>query len=266
MGEVLVALPMYDWPEIQKFNDQFYVALKGELQQAGFRPPEQLDRSTGVPEIWFENELLLSQTCGLPFVTLLKDQVALVGTPAYELDCDAGRYYSVIVVRNEAPIDTLDDLAGKRFSYNERGSQSGYAATKTALLDVEELRGEIFESHKSGSHRLSIQSVAAGIADFAAIDAVTWEIAKCHEPAAQQLRVLTRTDPTPGLPFITALRPKEEVERISVAVEETIRALNDDVREALFLKGFEKTTLRQYGGIEGRMRNNANHYLFKDEL
>lgn len=266
MGGVLVSLPMYDWPELQKFNDQFYAALKESLHQTDLNPPERLDRSTKVPEIWLENKLLLSQTCGLPFVTLLKDQVVLVGTPAYELDCDVGNYYSVIVVRKEAPINTLADLSGKYFSYNERGSQSGYQAAKTALLAVDELRGEVFKSRKSGSHRLSIQTVAAGIADFAAIDAVTWEIAKRHEPAAQYLRVLARTDPTPGLPFITALRPEEEVRRIFVAVEETIQSLDAGVRDALFLKGFEKTTLRQYQGIEGRMRNNDNHYLFKDEV
>ncbi len=266
MGGTLVSLPMYDWPEIKASTDLFYQALRGSLEQSGFGVPDRLDRSIDVADLWLDKRLLLAQTCGLPFVTLLKGRVALVGTPAYELNCDAGDYYSVIVVRNEAPIVSLADLAGRRFSYNETGSQSGYAALKTTLLGVKELRGDVFETHKSGSHRLSIQAVAAGIADFAAIDAVTWEIAQRHEPAAQQLRVLAKTDPTPGLPFITALRPKEEIDRIAGAVEAAIASLDEMVKADLFLKGFKKTTIGQYEGIESRMRNNGNHYLFKNEI
>jgi ABC-type phosphate/phosphonate transport system substrate-binding protein len=56
----------------------------------------------------------------------------------------------------------------------------------------------------TGSHRASAQAVAAGEADLAAIDAVTWRMLERWEPVAVGLRVVALTAPTPGLPLIAA--------------------------------------------------------------
>ncbi|WP_085906933.1 phosphate/phosphite/phosphonate ABC transporter substrate-binding protein [Kiloniella majae] len=257
MSEVIVSLPMYDWPEVQTYNDQFYKELRTSLADQGFIAPPDLDRTTAPVEQWLDSNLLLSQTCGLPFKTLLKDKVSLVGTPSYGINCGAGSYYSVIVVHQDASIDTLDDLQGLTFAYNDKGSQSGYAAllyTLSALDNDEKSLVKSFNSSfESGSHRASIQAVAMGQADFAAIDALSWELALRHEPAAQKLRVIATSEPTPTLPFITARRSRKEIDRLHMAVVDAMISLDEETREALLLIGFSPLKERDYDVIETRL-------------
>ena len=56
----------------------------------------------------------------------------------------------------------------------------------------------------TGAHVASVERVAAGTADVAAIDLVTWGYCQRHQAAAGRLRVLRLTEPTPGLPDIAA--------------------------------------------------------------
>lgn len=252
MSEAIVSLPMYDWPEIQVYNDQFYKELRTSLADQGFIAPPVLDRTNTPMGQWLNSNLLLSQTCGLPFKTVFKDKVSLVGTPAYGINCGAGSYYSVIVVHQETSIDTLDDLKGLTFAYNDKGSQSGYAALLYTLSSVGNT-DDFGSSVESGSHRASIQAVAMGQADFAAIDALSWELALRHEPAAQKLRVIATSEPTPTLPFITARRSRKEIDRLHMAVVDAMVSLDETTREALLLIGFSPLKERDYDVIEMRM-------------
>lgn len=265
MTHGLVSLPMYNWPDLYSAHTLFYAHLKQRLEDHGFAAPNTLDWSSESLEKWQDPQLLLSQTCGLPFVTVLKNQVSLVGTPTYEIAGEDGDYYSVIVVPKNAPAQGLEDLRDARFVYNDRGSQSGFAAACHAFSSVTQKETGSIRAWCSGSHRASILAVAAGRADFAAIDAVTWEIAKRHEVAAASLRVLAVTEPTPGLPYITALRPAAETRCIFGAVTDAISSVGPDTRQALFLTGFKKTVKEDYQIIESRIENNGNLYLFKDE-
>ncbi len=252
MSKAIVSLPMYDWPEVQTYNDQFYKELRTSFADQGFVAPTVLDRTKTPIEQWLDSNLLLSQTCGLPFKTVLKDRVSLVGTPAYGINCGAGSYYSVIVVHQDASVDTLDELKGLTFAYNDKGSQSGYAALLYTLCSVGNAE-DFRSSYESGSHRKSIQDVATGRADFAAIDALSWELALRHEPAAQKLRVIATSEPTPTLPFITARRSRKEVERLHMAVVDAMVRLREETREALLLIGFSPLKERDYVVIETRL-------------
>lgn len=247
-----VALPMYDWPEIRTETDQFYALLRESLADRGFAPPHDLNRELDPMTVWQSPNLLLAQTCGLPLVTRLRDRVSVVGTPAYDIDCSSGRYFSVLVAHRDSPFERLADLAGTRFALNEFGSQSGYAAP---LFHLGREAPEVPKSltyQPVGSHRAALRAVSEGVADFAAIDAVSWAHARRHEPSSERLRVLSRTPPTPGLPFITTRRPAREVHRLHLAVVDAMAALNEPVRDALLLLGFAQTHQRHYRVIERR--------------
>lgn len=248
----VAALPMYDWPELRKETDQFWESLRDSLASIGYPAPDRLDRSRSNEAIWHDKNLLLAQTCGLPYVRALSDQVSLVGTPAYDLDCGAGSYYSVIVVRADSSAQSLEDIDGFRLAYNCENSQSGFAAPAYALR--KQVSGaDIFTAGIcTGSHRASIISVAQGQADLAAIDAVTWQIATRHEKATRDLRILTLTEPTPGLPFICAKRADWRPERIHLAVVEAMAALDEDCKQALLLTGFAHTMPSDYNVIRAR--------------
>ena len=173
-------LPMYDWPEISSATDIYWKTLRESLGDCGFLAPRTLTRAEDPFPVWQNPALLLGQTCGLPYVEILRSDVSIVGTPAYDICCGAGSYFSVIVVREESDVRSLPELAGARFGFNDPLSQSGYAAFFYQLKSQGLPSGFIQPQKTTGSHRKSIQSVASGEVDVAAIDAVTWELAKRH--------------------------------------------------------------------------------------
>lgn len=252
VSAAVAALPMYDWPELRKETDQFWEKLRESLTRFGFPAPRNLDRDRSNDAIWHDKNLLLAQTCGLPFVRDLSVDVSLVGTPAYDLDCGAGSYYSVIVVHADSDIQSLQQVAGLRLAYNNRNSQSGYAALAYALQDSAQDGSPFSASICTGSHRASIISVAQHEADIAAIDAVTWKIAQRYEQSTRSLRVLALTEPTPGLPFICANRSDWHPDRIHLAVVEAMASLDEECRLALMLSGFAHTLPSDYDIIRAR--------------
>ena len=91
---MIATLPMYDRPEARPANDRLWALIRHHLPDA----PEALSRD-GFH--WLNPELLLSQTCSLPFRTGLQDDVSIVATPVHKIECPAGFHYSVIVARDD---------------------------------------------------------------------------------------------------------------------------------------------------------------------
>ena len=90
--------------------------------------------------------------------------------------------------------------------------------------------------------------MVSGEADFAAIDALTWEMLCIHFPAVtNKLRVLTRTVPTPALPYITSMSQDAAV--IANAVDSAMKFLPAKARETLHLKGLVRLAPSAYLGI-----------------
>lgn len=239
-------LPMYDWPEIQSATDAYWSALRESLADAGFTPPKLLTRTGDLFACWRDPNLLLGQTCGLPFVEKLAGEVSLVGTPAYDIDCGAGSYFSVIVVHKESGIENLTDLDTATLGYNDTLSQSGVSAFFSYLAGEGISFQKIKQCDKLLSHRNVIQHLAERQIDIASIDAMTWELAKRFERAADKLTVIAHTHPTPGLPMITARRPKGEIDRIHHAVVEAMASLSCEIQETLLLTGFAATEEADY--------------------
>ncbi len=227
---MIASLPMYDWPEIRTEHDQYWQSLRAAIGSG----PQHLTR--GFDDYlahWRHPDLLLSQTCGMPYRTALHGKVTLIGTPDFGLpDCPPGYYHSVLVVNAQDDRDQLSDFMDDIFAYNEPGSQSGWAAPVSHAAEHGLRWSRVMAT---GGHRASIHAVATGHAALAAIDAVTWELALRHDPAARRLRVLARTSPTPGLPYIGALgQPSADLRR---AIAQAIDSLAPATRMALMLRG-----------------------------
>lgn len=238
---------MYDWPEVGEATDALWRSLRDGLRGAGLAAPEALRRGGDLWSVWRSPDLVLSQTCGLPYAARLAGDVALLGAPAYDLPGVApGSYLSEIVVRADDPASSVADLGGRRFAFNGRESQSGWAAFAAAFGDPKAIFGDLVET---GAHRASLTAVAQGRADIAAIDAVSWRLARRHEPAARALRVLARTPPTPGLPFITARRDERSLAHMRLVIETEIEMAAPEIREALFLTGFVKKRPENYAPL-----------------
>lgn len=246
-GAAVAALPMYDWPEIADATDRFWHAIARNLRERGFDPPAALDRARDVQTVWRDPDLLLAQTCGYPFATALRETASLVGTPAYEIDAAPGRYYSVIIAGHDDDAGSLAELASGRFAFNAADSQSGFRAPERLLMGAGlALPADRLET---GAHRASIRAVAAGEARFAAIDAVTWQLALRHEPATTATRAVARTPETPGLPLITAAANAAQAPIIAAAVRRAIAELDDRAARALLLLGLAEMDRTDYAPL-----------------
>jgi len=244
----IASMPMYDWPEVRAATDAVWASIRRQLASSGIEAPAALDRTADPEPLWTNPDLVLSQTCGYPYANRLVGKVALVGAPVYAVnEAQPGHYFSVLVARKTERPENLGSLAGKRFAYNMAHSQSGFAAPVRLLAagDYESLPQPL----ETGAHRASIRAVAEGQADWAAIDVVTWQLAKRHEPAADDLVVFATTPQTPALPLITSTRYADRADAIADAVEAAIADLEADVRDATFLTGLVRFNPANYAPL-----------------
>lgn len=224
-------LGMYDPAPLRPANDRFWTAIRDALGDG----PQALSRDVEPWTAWQSPELLLAQTCGLPYRSRLHDTVTLVATPDYGLPgCPPGHYNSVIVVRADTTGDRIEDFAAGTLAYNEALSQSGWAAPSAHFAE----RGLRFDKLlQTGAHAASARAVAEGRADITGIDALSWTLLSEHEPVTEHLRVIGTTDPTPALPYITA--KGRDPEPLRAALNRALATLSRADRNALHLKGFE---------------------------
>ncbi|MDF1853893.1 PhnD/SsuA/transferrin family substrate-binding protein [Pseudooceanicola sp.] len=232
-GGLIAALPMYDRPESRSATDALWVAIRDQLRTAGIAAPEGLSHDGDLWAEWQSPDLLLSQTCGLPFRSRLHRQVALVATPDYGLPgCAAGQYNSVIAMRAGDPRRASAQWRDLRLAYNDPLSQSGWAAAVDA---VAQRGGGFAECLQTGGHAASARAVTEGRADICFIDAQSWRLMRRDDPVIAALAEVGRTPPTPGLPLITA--PGRDVIALRTAVGAAIAALSESRRAQLGLNG-----------------------------
>lgn len=234
---MIAALPMYDRPETRAAHDRLWARIAQHLPDA----PQDLTRGADLWETWTAPDLLLSQTCGMPFRERLSDRVAYVATPVLDLDLPPGCYASVLVARREDPRTTLPDFASARFAYNDPLSQSGWSAPQTDARDAGTAFGTLVET---GAHRASAQAVAEGQADIAGIDMVTWGLICQFDAWAAGLHVIARTAPTPALPYITAA--DHDPAPIRAALSQAIADIGPEDRALLCLRGITEIPLSRY--------------------
>lgn len=231
---MIAALGMYDRAEVQPANDRLWRLIRDGMRARGLAAPATLTRGEmAYMPGWLSPDLVLAQTCGFPYRARLHGRVTLVGTPDYGVEgCAPGHYRSVFVARADDP-RSLADFDGTPLAYNDGLSQSGWAApqTQAAKLGLRLPAGLL-----TGGHVASARAVAEGRADLAALDAVTWAMIQDHDaPLAAALRVVDRTDPTPGLPLIAGAGadPGPLFDAISFAIAD----LAPEDRATLHLKG-----------------------------
>ncbi len=240
---MIASLGMYDRPETAEANDRLWAGIRDRLRSVSKEAPDTLTRGAGAYwAAWQAPDLLLSQTCGFPYRSILHGKVKLVATPDYGVEgCPPGYYCSVLVARAQDPRDQPAAFNGAAFAYNEALSQSGWAAPQNLAASM----GFYFRpALASGGHKLSAQAVAEGRADIAAIDAVTWEMLRRWEPFAGGLKVVGRTPPTPGLPLITA--PHQDAGLLFSVVEAAIAGLSAEDRGVLQLRGVVRIAPEAY--------------------
>ena len=219
---------MYDLPELRPATDALWAAIAARLLDRGVAAPDVLSRDTDLPAMWTDRLLLLGQTCGYPLMTSLAGKVALINTPAYLAEgCDGAFYRSAVVVRETDSAASLADLRGRRCAINDAVSNSGMNVLRAAIAPLATGAPRFFaETIMTGSHAASVVSVAEERADLAAIDCVTWaHLQRWRPETAGKLRVLDWTQPTPGLPLITATATSDATVRALAGALDSLGAM-----------------------------------------
>jgi ABC-type phosphate/phosphonate transport system substrate-binding protein len=206
-AERIAALPMYDFPQLREAHDEFWTALADRLRASGVRGvPPGLTRELNHFEVWPHPGLLFAQGCEYPLAKSFADRVRLVATPQYfAAGCEGARYRSAIVVRAGGAGSSLEEFRGRRCVVNELDSNSGMNLLRAAVAPLAR-GGRFFGSVVvSGAHRHSVEMVASGEADVAAVDCVSFaHFQRLYPSVTSQMRVLSWTPSSPSLPFITS--------------------------------------------------------------
>ena len=223
--------------------------------------PASLAQPTDLDAHWRDPRLLMSQACGYPLVTSLRNDVQVLGAFRYTAPgCDGIDYRSELVART-ADADSLEGFRGRVAAVNSLDSHSGWNALR-GLVAPHARDGAFFGEHLvSGSHRSSLAAVRSGAADIAAIDCVTLAGLRRHDPGLLHgLREVGSTAPAPGLPLVTsaATTPANLAAlrgALQAACEDPAAA---DAREALFIGGFQAASAHAWQAIDD-VRRAAMH-------
>ena len=198
------SLPMYDADSAAV--DAWWRAIARALRQQGFTEvPEVLQKPADLDAHWRDRRLLLSQTCGYPLVTTLRDSVQVVGAFHYIAPgCSGFAYRSELVARDDDAC-TLAAYRGRVAAINSLDSHSGCNALRGLVAPLAR-GGTFFGDHRvTGSHRRSLAALRAGAADIAAIDCVSLAgLRRCEPELLRGLRVVGSTSLAPGLPLVTS--------------------------------------------------------------
>lgn len=212
--------------------------------------PEALTWPQDLLTHWRDPRLLLSQTCGYPLTTALRQQVQVVGTFSYDVPgADGIKCTSQLIRRSDDARTTLAAFAGSCLAFNSTDSQSGFNALRALVSGTQPQQPFFACALETGGHNASIEAVRVGRADMAAIDCVTLEIWKKTNPGLSgEIAVFGSTDAYTGLPLITA---KDTPAQTVDALRSSLRAVATEarfaaVRAPFFISGFTATSTDDY--------------------
>ncbi len=155
--------------------------------------------------------------CGLPYV-MLRDEprpaARLIAAPIMKAARYQGqpKYYSDLIVRADSPYQSIHDLKGKTYVYNDEISNSGYNMPRYRLLQLGLTNGFFGKVLRSGSHEESIRMVAAGEADASFVDSLVLDYDREKGLGqAREVRVLESVGPAGICPIVASARMPEEL-------------------------------------------------------
>ncbi|MEM7251001.1 MAG: PhnD/SsuA/transferrin family substrate-binding protein [Pseudomonadota bacterium] len=226
---MLASFPWYDLPSVRWANDRLWdaMALPGEFV-----------RNLTAEEMWTSDRLGLTQACGLDLY-LSGAPIEPVAAPVFDLDCDAGRYYSHIIGNRH----------GRLAAVNALSSRSGLSA----LLSMCEPTALVL----TGSHLASIEMVRSGAADVAAIYAVTWRIIERDAPQrVRGVNIVARSATAPSPPFVG--KRGELNQSLFLALADALASPETiESRRALCLRGVQPVERHHYDEVVAEYKSIA---------
>jgi ABC-type phosphate/phosphonate transport system substrate-binding protein len=242
---------MYDLPELFDATDRLWSAIGSALRALGQPAPARLTRGLDTHAFWLSPRLYFSQSCGYPLVTRFRDRLAVVGAFTYDVPgAEGATYASVLVCRPELVDRPLRELHLSRAAVNSLDSLSGWVSLVATVAGTGS--GWAGTVRLTGSHAASLAEIAAGRADIASIDAVSFELFRRHRPLSTEHVVIVGHGPrVPTLPIVVAAgTPPDEIAamRAAIAVVLADPAMTDTLA-LLAISGFEPLSFDDYASV-----------------
>lgn len=213
----------------------------------------------GGDDLFSRGEADIGFMCAPPFLwlrELARPPVELVGAaPVFRDKRALGEpvYFSEVIVNSRSDPERPSDLRGCVWAYNDPCSLSGYYNVLKKLADG----GEAYSGRMvcSGSHLESLNMVARGEVDAAAVDSNVLRIRLARKPRLRErLRVIETWGPFPIQPVVvrTNLPPKLKEDLLAALL--SIGPETSSVLSELGLEGFAPVSLEHYAAEEKALR------------
>ena len=227
-------------------------ALFRQLSLTGYHPSARLAVTFRTDQrVYQQRNLFIGQTCGYPYVKLWHKTHSLVCVPVFDVEgCQGPRYSSWFITSAKHPANNLSEMKNAIVAVNDRYSNSGMNVLRYAISKLAK-GGTYFKSVlTSGSHLNSLQWIAQRKVDLAAIDAVTFSLAKAENLVDfGKIRIIGQSEMTCGLPFIVPGTGPPETDTITEAFNRALSRLDPASRQCLAIRHFEPVKDSQYHTI-----------------
>ena len=256
-----VALGMYAFTERQQSSWQQLFTHFCEL--CGVRDESVSLSFDHDPAHLLEPGLWFGHTCGYPLMTRLKDYVSPFCVPLFDVPgtdgpgtdspgTDSRFYSSRFIVAADSDIDSIEASRGCVAVMNNPDSNSGMNVLRHAVAEGSDSEQFFASVVTSGGHLHSLEAVASGAADIAAIDCVSYQlIADWRPQLCADIRIIGDSVKTCGLPLVMAHADIADADT-GAMIEHLNQALalcDDVVRSTLHLNGFANVQLDDYRSI-----------------
>jgi ABC-type phosphate/phosphonate transport system substrate-binding protein len=205
------------------------------------------------PQLLLQPDLWFGHTCGYPLMTRLQQHVSPFCVPLFDVaGTDGPLYCSRIIAAADSAIESIVDGRGCVAAMNNPDSNSGMNVLRHAVAEVHK-GGDFFARVKTtGGHLHSLQAVAEGAADIAAIDCVSYRLIEDWRPElCERVRIIADSVKTCGLPLVMshATLADTDTGRLTAMLNEALAGCASEVTDTLHLTGFAEVTLDDYRGI-----------------
>lgn len=191
-------------------------------------------------------ELDLAFVCSGPYVSGKSEFGAeIIAVPV----CHGEKvYYSYFIAHKESQIKSFQDYRGKVFAFTDPLSNTGYMVPRFYLARLgetpEHYFKRIFFTH---SHDNSIQAVADGLADGAAVDSLIYEFMQVKNPDLTEKTFIVEKSPPYGIPPVVTHhsmdpRIKAKLKNVFFSVHENPigKRILDNLQIDRFVEGDDK--------------------------
>lgn len=209
-----------------------------------------------ISDLLEKGEVDVAFVCGRPYV-IDHDRFGLELLAA-PLVYDEPIYYSYVIVPADSPIQTFEDLRGKRYAFSDPLSNSGHLVPAATLARLGETPERFFKrSIFTYSHSASVEAVAVKFVDGASVDSYVYDYLAATNPGlTARTKIIVRSPPHGITPVVVRRGVDAALKtRLRAAFLEMSRdARGQEILRQMMLKRFDAVPDSLFDSIRSMLR------------